>query len=614
MADSNVIPGTLKSAFTTSASNKPLTVQITNLKEIVNETGKRLRFILNDGEYSCHAVCRPEDATRIEALGIQKSSIVEVITYTAELMGSADKKKHILVISDAKLIHATFHRIGAGKSISVDDYFRAHPAEDVRSNERQLPAPVTTAAAPLPSAPSKTYNNNSNANAQRSNGRPKRAPEHLFAIDQLSPYQNLWTIKARVSYKSPMRTWSNQKGEGKLFNVNFLDETNEIRATAFNDMADKLFDVLQEGKVFYISKARINPARPQFSNLKHPYELGLDRDTEITECEDASDVPKLHYNFVPLSKVQDLDVNSVIDVIAVIKEINPAFQITSKSTGRPYDRRDIVLVDESQFAVTLGLWNKMAVDFSLPVNSVVAVKGARVQEFGGRSLSLSQSGTVSPNPDTPEAFKLKGWYDTQGVSREFKSIKQETMGGKNNITGDRKTIAQAQDEHLGENEKPDYFNIKATINFVKSDNFCYPACKSEGCNRKVIEQPDGLWRCEKCDVNHPEPRYRYILSCSVVDHTGQVWVTFFDETAQVVLGLSANELHRAKEEEMDNGKFVKIMEDVQMREYSFRLSARQDNYNGVARIRYNVQQVAPLDFNSECDSLVSSLDELLLRA
>lgn len=115
-----------------------------------------------------------------------------------------------------------------------------------------------------------------------------------------------------------------------------------------------------------------------------------------------------------------------------------------------FDKRDIVLVDESQFAVTLGLWNKMAVDFSLPVNSVVAVKGARVQEFGGRSLSLSQSGTVSPNPDTPEAFKLKGWYDTQGVSREFKSIKQETMGGKNNITGDRKTIAQAQDEHLGE--------------------------------------------------------------------------------------------------------------------------------------------------------------------
>lgn len=409
-----------------------------------------------------------------------------------------------------------------------------------------------------------------------------------------------------------MRTWSNQKGEGKLFNVNFLDETNEIRATAFNDQADALFDVLQEGKVFYVSKARINPARSQFSNLKHPYELALDRDTEITECEDAGDVPKLQYNFVPLSKVQEMEVNSVIDVIAVIKEINPAFQITSKSTGRPYDRRDIVLVDETQFAVTLGLWNKLAIDFTLPENSVVAVKGARIQEFGGRSLSLTQSGTLSPNPDIPEAFKLKGWYDTQGSTQGFKSVKQESLNAKNNLTADRKTILQAQEEHLGEGEKLAYFNLKATINFVKSDNFCYPACKNEGCNRKVLEQPDGTWRCEKCDVNQEEPRYRYILTCSVVDHTGQIWVTLFDEAAQKVLNYSANDLLKFKEEEMDNGKFAHIMENVQMREYSFRLSARQDNYNGVARIRYQVQQIAPLNFNVECDNLVSALDKLLV--
>lgn len=34
-----------------------------------------------------------------------------------------------------------------------------------------------------------------------------------------------WTIKGRVTTKSDIRHWSNAKGDGKLFSVNFLDET-----------------------------------------------------------------------------------------------------------------------------------------------------------------------------------------------------------------------------------------------------------------------------------------------------------------------------------------------------------------------------------------------------
>lgn len=42
---------------------------------------------------------------------------------------------------------------------------------------------------------------------------------------------------------------------------------------------------------------------------------------------------------------------------------------------------------------------------------VVAIKGARVSDFGGRSLSVLSSSTVVINPDSPEAFKLRGWYE-----------------------------------------------------------------------------------------------------------------------------------------------------------------------------------------------------------
>jgi replication factor A1 len=52
-------------------------------------------------------------------------------------------------------------------------------------------------------------------------------------------------VKARVTNKSPIKTWSNSKGEGKLFSMDLLDETGEIRMTGFNLQVDMLYDLLK---------------------------------------------------------------------------------------------------------------------------------------------------------------------------------------------------------------------------------------------------------------------------------------------------------------------------------------------------------------------------------
>lgn len=40
---------------------------------------------------------------------------------------------------------------------------------------------------------------------------------------------------------------------------------------------------------------------------------------------------------------------------------------------------------------------------------ILAIKGARLSDFGGRSLSTQFSSTVMINPEIPEAYKLRGW-------------------------------------------------------------------------------------------------------------------------------------------------------------------------------------------------------------
>lgn len=105
----------------------------------------------------------------------------------------------------------------------------------------------------------------------------------IYQIEGLSPYQNNWTIKARVIQKSEIKTWSNQRGEGKLFNVTLMDDTAEIKGTGFNQVAEELYDKFEEGKVYFVSKARVNLAKKKFSNVQNDYELSFEKGTEVEE-------------------------------------------------------------------------------------------------------------------------------------------------------------------------------------------------------------------------------------------------------------------------------------------------------------------------------------------
>lgn len=254
----------------------------------------------------------------------------------------------------------------------------------------------------------------------------------------------------------------------------------------------------------------------------------------------------------------------------------------SKTTNRPYDKRDLTLVDNSGFSVRLTIWGSTATNFNVMPESVVAFKGVKVSDFNGRSLSLLSSGIMTVDPDIEEAHKLKGWYDAQGRSDTFTSYASTggTMGS-GGRTEQFKTIAQVREEQLGMSEQPDYFTLKATIVYIKPDNLTYPACPSDNCNKKVTEQDPGRWRCEKCDKTFPQPQHRYIMLMNVSDHTGQLWLSCFDEVGKLVMGVSANELVEAKEENEHAAE--EIMQNANCRTWIFRCRAKTEYFGDQQR-------------------------------
>jgi replication factor A1 len=63
----------------------------------------------------------------------------------------------------------------------------------------------------------------------------------VFPIASLNPYQPRWRIRARVSLKGPMKTFQNARGEGRLFSVNLIDESGEIKATGAPEIGSMMY-------------------------------------------------------------------------------------------------------------------------------------------------------------------------------------------------------------------------------------------------------------------------------------------------------------------------------------------------------------------------------------
>ncbi|KAK7208245.1 replication factor-a protein 1 [Myxozyma melibiosi] len=588
---------------TNSTELAPVVVQVLQVKTIGGDNGtpRRLRVIVSDGENYMQVMFQTHLSEKLEQQPLERGSIIAITSYVISSLAS--KQRSLIIVSDLDVLtqYGLREKLGSPGALAPDvadgnSAGQATGGTTFYGETRNSPAaPAAPVSAPAPSKKPDVSN------------APLSKP--VNTIDELSPYQNKWMIKARVTAKSAIREYHNARGAGKLFNVNFLDEKGEIRATGFNKAVDNFYDLLVVGQVYYVSGCRVTMAKKQFSNLANEYELMFEDSSVIELCADAGSaaIPQVRFNFVEsLGKVAAVDKDSIVDVVAVVKEIRDAQQIVAKSTGRPFDKRDVVVVDESNYSIVLTAWGASAVDFPAKVGDVIAAKGAKVGDFNGRSLSLLQSSTLTVNPDIPESFKLRGWYQSSGQSAEFMTM-QTTAGAMTGRPENLKTMQQVKDEQIGMNDTPDYFSVKGTITNITTDTFAYPACPKEGCNKKVIDE-GGSWRCEKCNASYPEPSYRYVLRFNISDHTGQLWLSCFDDVGRIVMDMPADDLHALRDS--DHLAFQRHVEKRSALMYTFRVRSKVDVYNNVTRARHSAMSATPLDFEKESKTLIDALSAM----
>ncbi|XP_071383235.1 replication protein A 70 kDa DNA-binding subunit isoform X2 [Centroberyx affinis] len=430
----------------------------------------------------------------------------------------------------------------------------------------------------------------------------------VVPIASLNPYQSKWTVRARVTNKSSIRTWSNSRGEGKLFSMEIVDESGEIRVTGFNQEVDKFYGLIETGKVFYISKGSLKIANKQYTSVKNDYEMTLNGESSIIPCDDSSDVPMVQCDFISIGDLENRDKDAIVDVIGVCKSVDEVTRLTTKSS-REVSKRTLNLMDMSGKMVTVTLWGEEAENFDGSGQPIVAIKAAKLSDFGGRSLSASFSSTLMINPDIPEAYKLRGWYDKEGHAMDGQSL-TEVRGSGGGVGGNTnwKTLGDVKTEHLGHGDKADYFSCIATIVYLRKENCLYQACPSQDCNKKVVDQQNGMFRCEKCDKEFPNFKYRLILSANIADYGDNQWVTCFQESAEAILGQNAAYLGQLKES--NELAFDEVFQQANFNTFVFRNRVKLETYNDESRIKATVMDVKPVDYKEYSKRLMMNIRKL----
>lgn len=80
----------------------------------------------------------------------------------------------------------------------------------------------------------------------------------------------------------------------------------------------------------------------------------------------------------------------MIDIIGLILNTEPVGQIQLKS-GEFRAKRQIQIGDESGLSLMATLWGDLANNENIQIGTVMACKGAKVSEYGGKSLNMSES-------------------------------------------------------------------------------------------------------------------------------------------------------------------------------------------------------------------------------
>jgi len=158
----------------------------------------------------------------------------------------------------------------------------------------------------------------------------------------------------------------------------------------------------------------------------------------------------------------------------------------------------------------------------------------------------------------------------------------------------------------------EYYSAIATVSYFTKDKSLYKACPNQvdgrDCNKKMQENGDGTYRCEKCSTNLTNYKWRLILSMNIGDYSEGIWSTCFQETAEKMLGMSSEEVGNLSEQNEE--RFNAVFAEASFKTYAFRMRAKADTYNDETRVKHTVVGIEDVDYIAMNKMMIKEIEAM----
>jgi len=436
-------------------------------------------------------------------------------------------------------------------------------------------------------------------------------------VESLAPYSP-FIIKVRVTSKSDMRTFRQGMGEGKLFTAEVIDKDgSEITCTFFGEAAEKFYPILKENGVYIMRDGNVRMQNSKYNKKNNnEYQIVYDKkDVFIQPVQDDTDIMLSKFNYTKISKISELDVNSVVDIATFVKEIGDCIEIPLKKNNELKERRSLILYDDSKVMIEMTLWGESAKNIDFNKEDLIIIKSAKVNNFGGTKNLTSSFGTrifskLEQLSEDPFLNQLKEWKEKEYCDEELQPFSIETTSRKSTLY----TIEEINNTLPIIREKAN-FDLIASISHIKSEgnNLYYPACKNKDkCARKATFIGEDMFECPYCKESFRNPIYRYSLQVKISDHTGSLWIHAFDRAGATIMEKDADSLKQLKDMQDENG-FSEIFKQALYKEFNFRLYAKKDDYNGEGKFKLQATRVENINYVKQGREVLSLLEQFISK-
>ncbi|XP_025017634.1 replication protein A 70 kDa DNA-binding subunit-like [Tetranychus urticae] len=392
----------------------------------------------------------------------------------------------------------------------------------------------------------------------------------ICPIAGLHTVKRNWKICGKVVAKSELKTWENDKTNGKFFNFVIADSTSCIKAIAFNSQCEKIFPIIKINAIYYISNGTVKETKKQFMELKNPYEIHLYNNAQIEIAKDAI-VVEPEYNFMKIADLTDTPANELINIKCVVKHIETLEEF---GVDKISYKRNIALIDDSESEIKLTLWNEKAKTFACEEGSVIMAKRLKVVDYNGKNLLALDVSNIKINPDIPESPILKAWFFDHGrkiskncLTLEPKNVNLQTL----------KQISISTNAHC-----------QATVVEIKACNF-YSSCP-DGCNKKLIEDEDGFYKFDTCDKVMMEGNQKLVLKVKIVDFIATIDVAIYSEIIETLTNCKCEQLSVLEIENRSDFE-AKLHECILLNVYTFDIRIKMVTRDGITSPDYIVNRM-----------------------